>query len=630
MMPLSATPPAVPVTEAPDTRELPPSPFSHSFYRDRRYGSAESTDLLVVVPRSDLRDDRPDWPFATLVLAPRNQLAAALDERVAAAGADRRTVVVLLTLGDQSRWIAAGRRLRSREALIRAADSGPVRVDAARVTASLLGFGVADPELEALLQAGRPALRLEVPDLSGAQQALQALQTQLPEAGATGGVAFLPVGGRSTVAIVSESTVTWITVLAAIAVAFVLLAYPQAMQAAWRATRSEAGRLAAMFAALIATLMIANLALRGLFATIGPRLPAASMFVAKIALGVVVLGALFHFVHLRYAGRRSYALAAAILFGAAAVVAAIVHISLSLVFLVSMACAIGFGVSRRVWIAGLWFVAALIPITYLAITLGLRPEPSLAAAVLTPVLWREVLTALFVLPLLLLFFRIDSLTPRLPLAGALSVAALAFVAVFAAQAIVTLSEPNPLRVRIVERHPSDGIGDASVVIERISGGPARDVRIRDDRLGTIFCDRLPCARAIPAAPPPFTVATDPTQALDRYRLGVVLQFASAADAIEVRLVSRQAYTVLTSSIPLRGGIASSRQVVELAPGPEPPDTVAFELRLESVPTELRLELRAEYLIAFDAEAADTGDSAPIVAEHRVSFGTMVGPEQLLP
>ena len=68
----------------------------------------------------------------------------------------------------------------------------------------------------------------------------------------------------------------------------------------------------------------------------------------------------------------------------------------------------------------------------------------------------------------------------------------------------------------------------------------------------------------------------------------------------------------------------------MAPGPEPPDTVAFELRLESVPTELRLELRAEYLIAFDAEATDTGDSAPIVAEHRVSFGTMVGPEQLLP
>lgn len=630
MMSLSATPRVIPVSEAAATRELPPSPFSHSFYRDRLYGSADAADLLVVMSRSDLRDDRPDWPFATLVLAPRNRLSVALDERIAAAGADRHTVVVLLTLDSQPRWIAAGRRLRSSEALIRAADAGPVRVDAARITASLLGFGVADPELEALLQADRAALRLEAPDLASAQQALQELAALLPASALDGGIAFLPVGGRSTVAIVSESTVTWVTALAAIAVAFVLVAYPQAMHAAWRATRSEAGRIAVMFAALIATLMIANLALRGLFATVGPQLPAASMFVAKIALGVVVLGALFHFVHLRYAGRQSYALAAAILFGAAAVVAAIVHISLSLVFLVSMACAIGFGISRRVWIAGSWFVAALLPITYLAITLGLRPEPSLAAAVLTPALWREVLTALFVLPLLLLFFRIDSLTPRLPLAGALSVAALAFIAVFVAQAIVTLGEPNPLHVRIVERHPSDGIGDASVIIERISGGPARDVQIENDRLGTIFCDRLPCARAIPAQPAPFTVATDPTQALDRYRLGVVLQFASSADALDVRLVSRQAYTVLTSSIPLRGGIATARQVVELDPGPEPPDTVTFELRLDSVPSELRLELRAEYLIALEAEAVDDGGSDPIVAEHRVSFGTMVGPEQLLP
>ena len=630
IMPVSAIPRLARAVGAPETRTLPRSPFSHSFYPDRLYGSIATNDVLVVTGRADLGADPPAWPFATLVVAPRHRLAAALNERIAAAGADHDTVVVLLSLGGRSRWIAAGRRLWSAERLIRSAAAGPIPVDRARVTASLLGFGVPDPELEALLQAGRPAIRLETPDLATAEQALLQLRTRVRSAPPRGGIGFLPLGGWSTVVIVPERTITWAAVLVAVGIAVVAIGYPHAVRVVWRTVRAEAGRLLVMFATLIATLMIANLALRGLLAAIGPRLLPAMMFVAKIALGIVVFGVLVHVIRLRYAAERSFTLAATMLFGVAAVVAAIVHIGLGLVFVVSMTCAIGFGLSRRTALAALWFVGAIVPLTYLSVTLGLQPEPSLTTAVLTPALWREVLTALFVLPVLLLFFRIDARTPRLPLAGALGVAALTFVVVFIAQVVVTLGEPNPLRVRIVEHHPFDGAGRASVVVERISGGPARDVRIDDERLGTVFCDRLPCEHTITAQPPPFTVELDPTHALARYRLGVVVRFASAADALDVRLVSRQVHTVLTSSIPLSGGIAAARRVVELEPGPEPPETVAFELRLDSIPSEPRLELRAEYVIALQPRAVNADESTSIVAEHRASFGTVVGPQQLLP
>ena len=611
-------------------RALPGSPFSHSFYQDRLYGAIATNDVLVVTTRTDLGAGPPDWPLATLVVAPRQRPAEALNERIATAGADYDTVVVLLSLGGRSRWIAAGRRLRSAERLVRSAAAGPIAVDGARVTASLLGFGVPDPELEALLQADRATIRLEVPDLATAERALLQFRAHVASAPPRGGVDFLPLGGWAIVAIVSERIVTWAAVLAIIGIAVVAIGYPRAVRTARRAVRSEGGRLLVMFAALLATLMVANLALRGILATIGLRLPVAVMFAAKIALSIVVFGVLLHMTRLRYAAERSFALAAAMLFGVAAVVAAIAHVGLGLLFVVSMTCAIGFGISRRTALAALWFVGSLVPLAYLSVTLGLRPEPSLATAVLTPALWREVPTALFVLPVLLLFVRIDTRTPRLPLAGALGVAALTFVAVFAAQVVVTLREPDPLRVRIVEHHPFDGVGRASVVVERISGGPARDVRIDDERWGTLFCERLPCERAIAAQPPPFTVALDPTQALARYRLAVVVRFASAADTLDARLVSRQAHTVLTSDIPLRGGIAAARRVVELDPGPEPPETVAFELRLDSVPSEPRLELRAEYVIALRARASGADESPPIVAEHRAIFGTMAGPQQLLP
>ena len=594
------------------------------------YGAIAAHDVLVVTTRADSGADPPDWPLATLVVAPRHRSAEALDERVAATGADRDTVVVLLSLAQRPRWIAAGRRLWSTERLVRAAVAGPIAVDTARVTAALLGFGVPDPELEALLQAGRAAIRLEVPDFATAERALLQFRARVANAPQRAGGGFLPLGGWATVAIVSERIVTWAAVLAIVAIALVTIGSPRAVRAARRTVRSEAGLSAVMFAALIATLMVANLALRGLLAAIGPRLPLTAMFAAKIALGVVVFGVLLHVIRLRYAAERSFALAATMLFGIAAVVAAIAHVGLSLVFLVSMTCTIGFALSRRTALAALWFVGALVPLVYLSVTLGLRPEPSLATAVLTPALWREVPTALFVLPVLLLFVRIDARTPRLPLAGALGVAALTFVVVFAAQVVVTLREPDPLRVRIVERHPFDGVGRASVVVERVSGGPARDVRIDDERWGTLFCRRLPCERAIAAQPPPFTMVLDPTQALERYRLGVVVRFASAADTLDVRLVSRRAHTVLTSSIPLRGGIAAARRVVELEPGPEPPETVAFELRLDSIPSEPRLELRAGYVIALRPRAVDAGETPPIVAEHRVSFGTVAGPQRLLP
>jgi hypothetical protein len=147
---------------------------------------------------------------------------------------------------------------------------------------------------------------------------------------------------------------------------------------------------------------------------------------------------------------------------------------------------------------------------------------------------RELLTAVLLFPLLLMFFRLEALTPRVPLLAVMVMVSLISLAFITATIIVEARGTETVTLDVRELFPLEEdrgtvqiptVGEISV---RADGRFDGSVRLRLPRTEEVVeCSSLPCVQVITAgSPPPLSLGTDFTTILDRNSVRWRVAFAT--------------------------------------------------------------------------------------------------------
>ncbi len=185
---------------------------------------------------------------------------------------------------------------------------------------------------------------------------------------------------------------------------------------------------------------------------------------------------------------------------------------------------------------------------------------------------------MLLLPLLLMFFRLEALTPRLPLLPVMGMLALVTLALVTATIIVDARQPDVIAVRAEVTR-----GDRDTSPEMSLAGPVRltgpiTVRLPSGEL--IQCSGVPCTREVSPTPSPLDVQIERRTALDRHTLVVRVHSTRPADSLAFEIRSSEPVQLYASSLPSEEAIGSTAQRFRVRPGPFPPAevTARFVLR----------------------------------------------------
>lgn len=608
--------PALAPLEAGDDR------FPHSFYPDL-YGQNGEPTVLIVVSLEDPSLARPQWmtelPEGTAVLVVGSREDPTVAARLAAAIAPVGTGVprVFLETGtSDSQWRVSVPGEVAPLSLTRAiAGSNPVPISLAELNAARLGFGQEDATLRAALNAEIPAARLSADTVVTATAALTALVEQRRNELDDGPDSSVPADARNylvvplrRIFIVPETTLVWsIVVTVALLLSFAI-ARPRRVRRYGRAIRHNALPILGLFLALSASLAAANGILR-LLEGIHHATPAPlTLLVGKIAAAVLVLALVYPLLHIRL--RRSsavYSGASLILLLLGAVVAGAGSIILGTFFVAAFVFGVIFSVARPAWLKAIALAGAILPGAYLVVALAAVADPTMATALLRPPFWREVVTAVFLLPILLMVFRLAALTPRIPLLPIMVLASLLALAFVAAAVIVDTRDLEPIPVAVVETvrpDPGNPTGIAEVVVTATTslGAPperAFSVALDDEESGVVACSTLPCVGERAIGPAPVTLSTALEQNLDRYTLTADLAFQRPARRLEFRVTASAPVQLYAADLPAVQPIGATGESFRFLPGPYPPSDTSIRLILRrssagtsGEPIDIRIEAQA--------------------------------------
>ncbi|MEX2442332.1 MAG: hypothetical protein WD492_01915 [Alkalispirochaeta sp.] len=563
--------------------ELTNTRGGHSFYPDL-FGSATPDPRAILVVDTtdrfpldaDFLSKIPD-SMGVLIVAPRRspdavgQVAAALPDMgpdmprifLGAAGIDEWRLSVPGEVAPV--WLA--------EAV---ATKNPVDISLAQLNAARLGFGREDPVLFAALELNLPAARLATTSLEPVLPALAALARTLEQSGTETrrkdtNYLIIPLGEPF---IISEVFLVWSIVITGALLLLYAVNRPRRVHRYLRAISHNILAILGLFVVLTASLVASNLVLR-LIATIPGTSPAPLVVAAgKFAVGFLVLAFLYPLLHIRL--RRSsavYSGAALLLLLVGAVVSGAVSVILGAFFVVTFVFGFLFSISRPAWLKALLLLCAATPLLYLVIALAAVADTSMADALLRPPPLREGITAVMVLPLLLMFFRLEALTPRIPLLPIMVMVSVVGLALVSATIIEDARGVTVSDLSVTAHVPSSsGAGGQLTVNADLS--PASPVAIRLPTGTTISCTTIPCTRAFAPGAAPVRFTVNQSTALDRTSIDWTVEYAVHAEELQMLIESEAPIQLYASSLPTVQTIGTTARRFEIRPGPFPPETVS--------------------------------------------------------
>ena len=561
----------------------------HSFYPDLYGSNAVPPSVLLVLDLARVDADTA-WleslPASTgvLAVAPRRDDTSAARVAATIPGVPTDVPRIFVSISDATgEWRLSVPGEVAPVWLARViAGTNPVPISLAQLNAARLGFGRPDVTLRAALERGLPAARLEASSGEQAARALVALvnaigglDTTQPRAQDTNYL-ILPVGSAF---VISEAALVWSIVGTVALLLLYAVSRPRRVLRYGRAMRHNIVAIVGLFAVLVLSLAAGNLGLR-ILAGVQRISPDPLILAAgKLSVGVLVLAVSYPLLHIRL--RRSsavYSGASLFLLLVGAVVAGAVSVILGAFFVLAFVFGFLFSLARPAWLKALALASAVAPGTYLLVALAAVADPSMSAALLQPPVWRELATAVLLLPLLLMFFRLEALTPRLPLLPVMGMLALVTLALVTATIIVDARQPDVIAVRA---EVTRGDGDTSP--EMSLAGPVRltgpiTVRLPSGEL--IQCSGVPCTREVSPTPSPLDVQIERRTALDRHTLVVRVHSTRPADSLAFEIRSSEPVQLYASSLPSEEAIGSTAQRFRVRPGPFPPAevTARFVLR----------------------------------------------------
>ena len=567
--------------------------LGHSHYRDLLRPSASPSEIVVVVDLgSQLLEDR-EWirrlppSVAVLVSAPRRdsrdaaRIAGALD--ATASTAPR----IYLSAGPRSEWsLAVPGAVAPLWLTSSIMAASPLPVRRADLNAARLGFGREDPLLSTALASDQAAARLRVRSSEEIGVALTALPGQLRALdGAQRRDArnYLVVPLQRDL-IIPEAVLVWSIVVITGLVLGYAVARPRRIYRYVRAIGHNLGATVGLFAVLVVSQIVANLVIRLILRVPLIEPDPLALAAGKLSIGVLVLALLYPLLHIRL--RRAsavYSGTSLFLMIVGALVAGSSSIILGAFFVVTFVCGFIFSLVRPAALKSLALLAALAPGAYLLLALASVADARMAAELLTPAILRELVTAVIFLPLLLMFFRLEAITPRIPLLPSMVMISLITLALVAATILNGVGDPPPVAVRGEERVAAEA-GATRVELRALDPGlPAisgRALRLRAPGGRQLICDALPCRETLAARPSPFNLRLEQEQALDRSGIDLFVGFAEPAEELTLIIESSLPVQLYASDLPMEQAVGTTGSRFVSALGPMPPASVSgtFVLR----------------------------------------------------
>lgn len=590
--------------------ELTTLPDEHSFYPDILIPSETAPRVLLVVPFSvpeelltAVLELRNDPSVAILVVAPRREIRNRASAALAPPGVADSVPRVLIRAGEQSEWFVSVPGNNAPLWLVRSIrNAKAIPLSAARLNISYLGFGRPDPELRLLLESRIPAARLDLaytgideeraPDLVNAIRHIGTMGVDPANRAEDRSFLILPI---PRIPILSEPVLVWSIVVVAVGMIVYAVARPRQIHRYGRAIRYQVWLLLLLFLILWLSLVAANLALRLLL-----RIPTVAdrpliLAVGKLAVGLIVLALLFRVLHPRLRRPSTAFTGAAILFLVlGAVVSALFSLPLGVYFVLMTMFGFLFSLTPRLPLKALALLLATLPGVYLILSLISIADAGMTRAFLTPPVYREIYTAIFVYPILLMFFRLEILTREIPLLVVTTMLSLVGLAIIIATVITTSKDAATLRVTLRESYTGPDTGEVTLASSSQLVNPI-EVELPGD--SAILCDQAPCTREVPDRIVPFEITIERSQLLDRTGISWSVAFDEAARSMQVRVDSDRDVQLYASDIPSRiNAVGSTARRFLLLPGLYPPNPVGGEVvvRTDGQPTRLTVTVSAEF------------------------------------
>jgi hypothetical protein len=265
------------------------------------------------------------------------------------------------------------------------------------------------------------------------------------------------------------------------------------------------------------------------------------------------------------------------------VVSGAVSVILGAFFVVTFVFGFFFSISRPAWLKALFLLGAAAPLLYLLLALAAAADTSMADALLRPPPLREAITAVMILPLLLMFFRLEALTPRLPLLPIMVMFSVIGLALVSATIIVDARRAAVSDLSVAARVPSSsGAGGQLTVSTDLP--PENPVTIRLPDGTRISCDEIPCTRDFAPQTPPVQFTVNRTMALDRVSIAWTVQYTASAHELHLLVESDAPTQLYASSLPTVQAIGTTARRFEIQPGPYPPSDVSGRIILRRIGT----------------------------------------------
>jgi hypothetical protein len=612
--------------------ELTANDAGHSYYPDYLGTGVTNPQLLLIVEADSPVLDDPALAgaippsVALLLVAPRRAPDAAAQVATAVPEVGPGVPRVFLTRGSRDEWRLSVAGHAAPAWFARAITlSGSHPVSLAQLNAARLGFGRRDPNLRTALTRGMVAARLEVTGPASLREALTAAEGALLESQRAGRAEvetnYLILPAPDPV-ILSEQALVWSIIFTVSILLLRAVSRPKRVHLYVRAIRHNVLPLMGLFAALVLSLMAANLALRAIAGIEGVSPDPLLLAGGKLTLGFLVLSALYPFLHIRL--RRSsavYSGASLLLLLWSALFAGAASVIFGAFFVIAFFFGFLFSLARRPWLKAIALVAALLPGGYLLFALAAVSDPSMAEALLRPPFSRELLTAVLLFPLLLMFFRLEALTPRVPLLAVMVMVSLISLAFITATIIVEARGTETVTLDVRELFPLEEdrgtvqiptVGEISV---RADGRFDGSVRLRLPRTEEVVeCSSLPCVQVITAgSPPPLSLGTDFTTILDRnsvrWRVAFATDPGQTVTDVRFLVTTDQPMQLYSADLPTIQATGSIGRRFEVVPGPHPPAEVSGAVILRRPETPAAPSSAGAVTVTIEAIAEFTSTAA---------------------
>jgi|GEM_PF-1809153 len=588
----------------------------HSWYPDIIVHAKGSTEIVLVLPLETVTpaviEVLPYLPdqVETVIVAPRSDRIRTAEVVRNLRNPDDQTAVVYRFPGEESRWQLAVEGRVTPVWLAQAVTRTDILpFSTVLVNTARLGLGRREPILKAALDNGQVALGLNLaddrllPDVLAALTDAIALSPVRPNRPVEQNylIAPLTIGGAPNV-IIPESTLIWSITAVATLMVLVALARPRRIRLYALAIRHNFLLFTGVFLLLSIILISGNLIIRLLATRISLTSVALPLVIGKYSVGLILLTLLHPLLHGRF--RRSstvYTGAALLLLMVGSAIASVFSLILGVFFVIALVAGFLFSLSHNALLKTLFLAMAVLPGVYLLVSVTPVADQQTIHSLLIPALGRELVTAAFLLPPVLMFFRLDILVRKFPVLPVFGMVAGVVLAIAAAAVINTVTSVSDSTVRVLAQFPEDPSAMTGsipedgliTVIGIIDDG---EVQVSYNDRSVLRCTTPPCSTTVPTETPPLRLSVQTGRALDRYTIRYSVKYSTPAVAVDIAVHTDHPVQLYAAAMPADVPPGDTVSHILFQPGPFPPKTHSGTVVLRDVPegTRVTVEIHARF------------------------------------